>query len=93
MFLPEAKGEKAEFAMFSRADKTFVAKEVAPGKYKIVVAVAPLPGGPENPKHGAELAAFNKGFDPTSTKLVYEVTTDSSQSIILDLTKGTVTKK
>jgi len=93
-FVPDAKGEKSCFAVFNSADKTFVCKDVTPsGKYKITVNIEPPLGLADSPKRAPEFAAFNKTFAPSSTKLVYQATDESSQSIILDLAKGTVSKK
>ncbi len=93
-FVPEAQGQKPGFVVFSRSDNTFVCKDVSPGKYKIAVNITTGPAAKgADTKHAAEVAKFNKTFGPKDTKLTYDVTTDSDQSIDLDLTKGTVTKK
>jgi hypothetical protein len=92
MFLPQPTGDRTVAAVFSRENGTFECKNLVPGSYKITVRVDPVPGGKEAAKPSTEMAQFNKSFDRASTKLLYEVTADSTQSIALDLTKGTVTK-
>jgi hypothetical protein len=95
VFIPESKEEtKAGLAIFSRDDKSFVCKDVLPGtKYKIAVHIEP-PFGAENvKKRAAAFADVNKAFDRAATKLKYEASEESSQSITIDLAKGAVTKQ
>ncbi len=93
-FVPDAKGEKSGFAVFNTSDKTFVCKDVLPGgKYKIAAKVEPAMGQADSAKRAPEFAAFNKTFEAASTKLVYQATEDSSQSIAIDFVKSTVSKK
>jgi hypothetical protein len=89
LFVPAAKGQKTCSSQYSAESHTFVCNELTPGKYKIVVQVAPGPGTPTNQK---DVIAFNGKFDPAKTKLKYDVT-GSGDSIALDLAKETVTKQ
>jgi hypothetical protein len=65
---------------------------VLPGKYKIAVKVTPYMGSPGS---GDRKQLFddkiNKQFGALDTKMTYEVTA-GTQSVTIDLTKGTVTK-
>jgi hypothetical protein len=97
-FVPEVKGQKGSVALFSRADNTFVCRDLPPGKYKISVNITTGPVGKvdkksDAPKHHADVTQLNKTFDPGTTKLTYEVTSEGSQSIAIDLEKKTVTKQ
>ena len=63
-----------------------------PGKYKITVEAAPYSSGPDADQRRAVWNAMNKLYNTTNSKLDYEVTTDPTQTITIDLVKGTVTK-
>jgi hypothetical protein len=97
LFAPEdPKGTSAP-AEFTPSDNTFVAKGpegkgLPPGKYKVSVQITPYPGKPESAQRATQLSGINSAYDLANTKMTYEVTKDSSQSITIDLTKGTVTK-
>lgn len=92
-FVPEDKAEKkAPGALFTQDDKSFVCNEILPGaKYKISVRIDPAFGSADGPKRAPSFDALNKAFDRASTKLAFQATEESSQSITLDLVKGTVT--
>jgi hypothetical protein len=95
-FVPETSGHGGGVAMVSHQDHSFACK-LFPGKYKIAVRIepGPRPGmlGAEGAKHAAELAEFNQTCEPASTRLSYEVTSLSSQSIAIDVDKGDVATK
>jgi hypothetical protein len=93
---PKEKGSSSA-ATFSAADSSFVAKGpegkgMSPGKYKLVVQINPYSGKPDSDQRAKQFSGYNSAYDMANTKLNYEVTKDSSQSITIDLTKGTVTK-
>jgi hypothetical protein len=92
IFVPETKGALVPVVSFIPDDKTLVARQVLPGKYKIAVKITPYMGLPESAKRVKEFEGFNKTFDRSTTKLAYEATSDGNQSIVLDLAKGKVTK-
>jgi hypothetical protein len=95
VFVPEDKEEKkTPLATFSREDKRFQCKDILPGaKYKIAVRIEPSISAPDAQKRVTAMRDFNKKFDRASTKLTYLASEESSQSITLDLAKGTVTKQ
>jgi hypothetical protein len=91
-FVSDVKEVKGRTALFSKENKSFVCKQLTPGaKYKITVVMGCVPG-PESAKRAKELEPINKMYDASSSKLSYQLTDDSQQSIALDLEKGTVTK-
>jgi len=96
-FSPEAPGGKAASGMAKGNDPSFVVnsadgKGVEPGKYKVGVRIQPYMGSAGAAGRASALEKINKDYDPTKTKLTYEVTGDATQSITVDLAKGTVTK-
>jgi hypothetical protein len=94
-FVPEDKEERgAPIALYSPEEKSFVCKGVVPNaKYKIAARIDAVPGSADAQKRSAAFDAFNKSFDKATTKLKYDATDEASQSIAIDLAKGTVTKK
>jgi hypothetical protein len=91
VFTPEGNGT-AVTAQGNAKDGTFTT-EVLPGKYKLSVGVQPYPGSKDDEKRRESFdKKLNKQYSAGSTKLSYEVTGDSSQSITLDLATGTVKK-
>jgi len=93
-FLPDNKGEKVGSALFNTTDNTFVSKDIVPGcKYKIAVKIEPISAAGDMQKRVAEFVAFNKAFEPASTKLVFQASEDWAQTIAIDFVKVTVTKK
>jgi len=95
LFVPESKDETmAPAAFFSSDDSSFVCKEILPGaKYKITVRIDPVMGSPDAQKRAASFETVNKTFDRESTKLTYQATEESSQSVTIDLGKGMVIPK
>jgi hypothetical protein len=92
-FLPLTADKKAPITIYTPGDKSFTAKEVQPGKYKVSVTVSPYPGEKDTPKRTPLFDNINKTYQGTSSKLEYEVTADpAQQAITVDLDKGTVTK-
>jgi hypothetical protein len=94
--IPETRdksGKGGATANFNGSDLTFTLKDVAPGKYKVGVTLTPYPGK-ENKERDATFKKINHQYDVEGgSKLTYEVTSDSEQSITIDLVAGTVTKK
>jgi hypothetical protein len=91
-FTPEGVKDKGAGAQASPKDLSFAAKGVFPGKNRIGVKITPYMGSPGSEKRSEALAPLNNMFGANNDKLTYEVTRDSTQSITIDLTKGTVTK-
>jgi predicted small lipoprotein YifL len=97
IFVPEDKNAPASSATISSSDNSFVVngpanKGVPLGKYKITVQLQPYPGEKGSEKRSDLFARLNDKYDPEVSKLTYEVTADSTQSITINLIKGTVTK-
>jgi len=88
---PPAEGKNGATAPVNAADLTFAAKGVAPGKYKVSVIVTPYPG-PDSAKRTQALQPITDRFNAQNTKLRYDVTSDSQQSITIDLAKDKVDK-
>ena len=63
---------------------------VKPGKYKVTVQVTPYPGLSQA-EHQQELQQISSQYDPTNSKLMYEVVGGKEQSVTIDLDAGTVT--
>jgi len=93
LFIPTEKDKKVPLAVYAPGDKSFTAKDVAPGKYKISVNIVPYQGMKDSEKRAPMFEGINKQFDRNETKLFYEATADPpQQSITVDLEKGAVTK-
>jgi hypothetical protein len=92
-FMPAEKTGKAAPASVSPKDLTFTATNVQPGKYKITVQFQGYPGAKDTEKRAEVFAPVNKSFDSENTKLSYEVSDTSPQSITVDLAARTVTKQ
>src|SRR5439155_23373531 len=92
--VPESKdksGKGGASAGVNVSDLTFTLKDVAPGKYK---AGATFSTYGSTKQHEAEFKKLNEKYDPEgSSPLTYEVTSDSEQSITIDLAAGKVTKQ
>jgi hypothetical protein len=95
LFVPEDKAEKkVPAAALNPSDKAFSSNEILPGaKYKIAVRIDPAFGSTDGPKRAASFDGLNKAYDRASTKLAFQASDESSQSIAIDLVRGTVTKK
>jgi len=96
-FVP-AGGGQGITAKFNNADQSFNFEQTAetlggipPGKYKIVVKVTPYAGMPGSDKRKSALDPLNKKFDADASPLTYEVAPGENK-VVIDLTKGTVTK-
>jgi hypothetical protein len=72
---------------------TFESKAIVPGKYKVGfrIGLYAMPG-PGTQKRLLEVQLFNKAHEVLSSKMTYEVTAESPQSITVDLTKEQVTR-
>ncbi|HWG44651.1 MAG TPA: hypothetical protein VN688_17875 [Gemmataceae bacterium] len=97
LFVPQEKNTPASSATISSSDNSFVVNGptnhgVPLGKYKIIVRFKPYPGDPSSENRAQLFARINDKYDEEVSKLTYEVTADSTQSITIDLIKGTVTK-
>lgn len=95
-FAPNSEGAKQFSATVNPADLTFEAsgsegKGVVPGDYKITVILQPYVPG-ESPQRKV-FDAINTRYDDGNSNLTCKVTNDPEQSITIDLSKGTVTKK
>lgn len=91
-FVPEGEG-KAASGVLDETDKTkFVAKDIVPGKYKVVVMISPYMGEKDSAKRQGAFLNLNKRFSREETPLKYEVTADPQQSITVNLDTLGVTK-
>ncbi len=96
-FMPEDQKGQGYPATVSVADKSFVAqgpgkKGIPAGKYKVAVQLQPYMGSPDSEQRSAAFEQFNNAFNATNSRLTYEVTSESTQSITVDVPKGSVTK-
>lgn len=92
-FIPAGKTGKVAAAGLDPKTLTFTAKDVQPGKYKVGLTLDAYPG-PARDKRQKVFEDLGKRYNPDSTSpLTYEVTADPEQSIVIDLSKNTVTKK
>lgn len=98
-FVPEERGGTVGYGTFSAADRSFVVKGssdgrsgIPPGKYKITVQASPYPG-PDADQRQAAWQNLNNAYNTDNSKLNHEATGSGTQTITIDLTKGTVTKK
>ncbi len=96
-FTPEDKKGQGYPAKLSVADNSFVAqgpskKGIPAGKYTVAVQLQPYMGSPHSERRAAYFASLNKNFNAAHSKLTYEVTAESPQTITIDIPKGTVTK-
>ena len=94
-FVPDGAQGGGGVGIYSPADKSFVVRSadgqgMAPGKYKVTVTLTPYPGA-QSEQRAATFTEVNNKY--SSGSLTYEVTNDSNQVIVIDLGKGTVTKK
>ena len=94
---PNAKEVGAGIATYDPANKTFVAKAadgkgLVPGKYKVSVSITPYPGSEDSGSTRADDIA-NALSNAANANLTYEVTSDYSQTIDVDLVNGKITKK
>jgi hypothetical protein len=97
VFQPEDPSGKAANGQVSPDDKTFIAKGpngggIPPGKYTVALTITPYTGHPDYKKRAKMIEDFNKQYSTTPTRLAYEVKSDSPQSIMVDLVRGSVTK-
>lgn len=97
IFMPEEKDRPACSGAISTSDNSFVAhnptnKGLPPGKYKVTVRLQPYPGSKGSEKRQELFARINDKYDELASKLTYEVTEEPTQSITIDLTKGTIAK-
>lgn len=92
-FRPEEAGGMPSSAKI-KADGSFVATKVYPGKSKISLSLEPYPGStPEILKRKEAFRGLNKTFDANNSPLTYEVTSDPEQTITIDLPQKKVTKQ
>lgn len=74
----------------SPKDLSFTATNVPPGTYKIILAVQPYAGSPGSNTRIRQLEPFNKANDLYQTKLKAEVGTQDIKSMVIDLSKNSV---
>jgi uncharacterized lipoprotein YajG len=91
-FTPTDESATSAAAVYDRTDRSFVVKNIKPGKYTITVSILPYMGEKDTAKRKVAYDKLNKAYDPKSSKLTYDVTTEPNQSITVDVDKGTVTK-
>ncbi|HTU17280.1 MAG TPA: hypothetical protein VMG10_04400 [Gemmataceae bacterium] len=95
LFVPETEGVPGASGAISNSDSSFTVngpkgKGIALGKYKIAVRLRPYPGDPASEQRAQLFARIHDRYDELASKLIYEVSGNSS--ITVDLVKGTVTK-
>ncbi len=90
-FIPEDKDKKTAAAKFASSDNSFTATDVTPGKNKISVSFVPYPGKDQQ-QHAAAFEPLNQKYSGAGSTLIYDVGPSGSQSITIDLAKGTVSK-
>ncbi|HBI45310.1 MAG TPA: hypothetical protein DDY78_21030 [Planctomycetales bacterium] len=83
--------------IYTPTDKSFIVqsadgKGLPPGKYKVAVKIVPYPGSPDSEKRMASFSDLNTKYD-TGASLSYDVTDEATQNIVINLEKGTITKK
>ena len=68
---------------------------VKPGKYKVAVTVQPYAGTPDSDKRGRAFSDALGMYSAGGSALSYEVTSDSKQSIVIDVSSqgGSVRKE
>jgi len=91
IFVPDDKTDTTAVATVEKTGE-FKSSTVVPGKYKVTVKVDPYAGEPGNDKRQKEFEGFNKAHDLANSKLTYDFTSDSNQSITIDTEKDTITK-
>lgn len=104
-FLPEDEsGGVPATAKVSSGDLTFTLKGQdlkggpLPGKYKVVVQITPYvktEAGDDSEKRLRDelLKKLNKNYGARDTTMKYEITSDPTQSVSIDLRRGVITKK
>ena len=97
LFHPEEAGAMLATAAVKNADRTFTVKtndgyNVPPGKYKVTVKITPYDSGDTARKDMFQNAINNIYGNESAGKLPYEVTSDSKQTITIDLAQGKITK-
>lgn len=90
-FAPDSKGTTV-VAEVSSKDLTF-STQIPPGKYRVAVQITPYPGEKDSEKRATAFEKFNDTYNSNNTKLNYEVTADSNQSITVDLAQNRVAKE
>jgi hypothetical protein len=97
-FVPEGTQGPVYTGAFSPGDNSFVvngptSKGISPGKYKVAMGLRPSPGSSdEKARSNLFNDKVNTKYNATATKLIYEVTEESSQTITIDLAMGTIAK-
>jgi hypothetical protein len=83
--------------VYTPADKSFIVKSadgkgLPPGKYEVSVRITPYPGSADSEKRAALFSELNTKY-ASGAGLTYDVTDEATQNIVIDLDKGTITKK
>ncbi len=86
----DADGKPSTFGGAITPEGTFVANNIPPGKYKVQIN---LTSGGTTPAELAKSEKLNKQFEAVNSKLEYEVTSDATQKLDVDVGKGTVAKQ
>ena len=89
-FVSDQKGGPGAVGKVNPSDLTFTV-EVPPGSYKVGAEFVPYPGGKANDAHHKALKNLSERFDAENSKMTYTVTSDSNQTITVNLKEGKVT--
>ena len=87
-----AKGGGATVTISNMSFETPASDRLAPGSYKVAVSAQPYPGSANAAQHKTQLAPINEKYGEKSP-LKYDVTSDSVQTITVDLAEGKIVKK
>lgn len=91
-FAPEKEGTPGYASTeVSVKDGSFSLK-LQPGKYKVGFSVTPYPGTPDSERRAEFMTQKFEPFGVTKSSMTYEVTSDASQTITVDLAQGRVAK-
>jgi len=86
-FVPTAADGKGGSTADVAKDLSYTAR-ILPGNYKIAFSITPYVGSKDDEKRAETFAKKYEGFSPAKTPITYEVTSDSTQSVTVDLAQG-----
>jgi hypothetical protein len=72
-------------------DLSFTAR-VQPGNYKVAFSITPYTGAKDDERRAETFAKKYEAFSATKTPITYEVSSDSTQSVTIDLAQGKATR-
>jgi hypothetical protein len=90
-FVPTAADGKGGGTADVAKDLTFTAR-VVPGNYKLAFSISPYAGTKDDEKRAELFAKRYDGLSAAKTAITYEVTSDSTQNITVDLAQGKATR-